>query len=131
MAPPALALRSLCVRCLTTSSTFGAFGRRAPVLPLRLMHGSFPGTSSDRLRPIPTKVRLNRLQGHRLKGRFWWFIGVYSHSSERGKDAHSAEGAEGFRAAGRKRPTEALLARGLGRGPRRGFSVELAVGVAY
>ena len=82
MAPPALALRILCVRCSTTSSTFGAFGRRAPVLSLRLMHGPFPGISSDRLRPIPTKVRLNRLQGHQLKGRFWWFIGVYLQSRE-------------------------------------------------
>ena len=32
--------------------------------------------------------------------------------------------------AGRKRTTEALLASGPERGPRRGFSVELAVGVA-
>jgi hypothetical protein len=55
---------------------------RAPVLSLRLMHGPFPGISSDRLRPIPTKVRLNRLQGHQLKGRFWWFIGVYLQSRE-------------------------------------------------
>lgn len=65
--------------------------------PVRLLRGSFPGTSSDRLRPIPTKVRLNRLQGHRLKGRFWWFIGVYSHFSERGKDAYSAEAADLWR----------------------------------
>jgi len=68
---------------------------RRSSFPLRLLRGSFPGgTSSDRLRPIPTKVRLNRLQGHRLKGRFWWFIGVYSHFSEWGKDVYSAEGAE-------------------------------------
>jgi len=65
--------------------------------PVRLLRGSFPGTSSDPLRPIPTKVRLNRLQGHRLKGRFWWFIGVYSHSSERGKDAYSTEAADLWR----------------------------------
>ena len=32
--------------------------------------------------------------------------------------------------AGRKRPTEVLLAHGPERAPRRGFSVELAVGVA-
>ena len=30
---------------------------------------------------IPTKVPLNWLQGHQLKGRFWWFIGVYLQST--------------------------------------------------
>ena len=49
--------------------------------PLRLLRGSFPDTSSGRLRRTLTKVRLNRSQGHRPKGRFWWFIGVYSRST--------------------------------------------------
>src|SRR5918995_2242199 len=49
--------------------------------PLRLLRGSFPDTSSDRMGRTPTTVRLNRSQGHRTKGRFWWFIGVYSRST--------------------------------------------------
>ena len=51
--------------------------------PPWLLRGSFLNTSSGRLRRTPTKVRLNRSQRHRLKGRFWWFIGVYSRSKER------------------------------------------------
>ncbi len=43
----------------------------------RLQRGSLLGTSSGRLRCMPTKVRLNRSQRHRPEGWFRWFTGVY------------------------------------------------------